>query len=173
MHYVLLDEIPVIKPLLDRFDLVFTFRTSRDEKAIREYTLKKSKHDDCLIPDYSTYLMKHIMYAKQIAPNPKISEEASSMLNEFYIEIAKTTGSPRIRETLFNISRMIARLKLRNIVTAEDAKEACQFNHYVVVVVVAVIVVDPTNGRRNLKPVEKDKEGEIAVFATTRLEYSH
>ena len=36
-----LDEIPVIKPLIDRFDLMFVFRTSRDEGAIREYAEEK------------------------------------------------------------------------------------------------------------------------------------
>jgi hypothetical protein len=41
-----LNEIPAIKPLIDRTDLLFVFKKPKDESAIREYTYKKSKLED-------------------------------------------------------------------------------------------------------------------------------
>jgi replicative DNA helicase Mcm len=120
-----LDDIPALKPILDRFDLMFAFRTSRDESVIREYAYAKSSLEDRLMPNYNSYLIKHLMYAREL--NRKVSDDARIMLNEYYIEAAKRIGSPRIRETLFNISRMIAKLHLKEVIDGEDAKEACQF----------------------------------------------
>ena len=56
-----------------------------------------------------------------------MSKDATIMLNEYYVGIAKMVGSPRVRDTVFKTAKMIARLKLKNIVDADDAKEACQF----------------------------------------------
>jgi MCM2/3/5 family protein/minichromosome maintenance replisome factor len=120
-----LNEIPAIKPLIDRTDLIFVFKKPKDENAIREYTYKKSKLEDQLTPDYYNCLRKHIMYAKRI--NPKMSDEAKIMLNEYYIKISINFGSHRIRETLYRLAKAIARLKLKEIADAEDAKETMEF----------------------------------------------
>jgi replicative DNA helicase Mcm len=69
-----LDEFPVLKPLVDRIDLIFTFRNKRDEQIIRNYADSKFDLDDALIPDYTPYLQKHIEYCKRF--NPKMSDEA-------------------------------------------------------------------------------------------------
>jgi hypothetical protein len=71
------------------------------------------------------YLKKHIMYAKQF--NPKFSEIANSMLSEYYVSIGKNFGSRRIRETIFKLAKEIARLKFKEEVDVEDAKETMQF----------------------------------------------
>jgi replicative DNA helicase Mcm len=120
-----MDDIPAIKPLLDRFDYVFIIKTSRDEQLIRNYANARSKYEDIPVPNYNPYLEKHLIYAKRF--NPKMSKEATIMLNEYYIEIARITGSPRVRDTIFKTAKMIARLKLKNVVDAKDANEACQF----------------------------------------------
>ena len=49
------------------------------------------------------------------------------MLKEYYVIIALEHGSPRLLESLVNIAKMIARLKLKTVVEAEDAYEAQQF----------------------------------------------
>jgi replicative DNA helicase Mcm len=120
-----LDEFPAIKPLIDRFDLIFPFRKKRDEIAVREYADQKFDLDDKQIPDYYAYLQKHIEYSKRF--KPKLSEEAKFMLKEYYIDIAKSYGSPRVRETIITIAKMISRLKLKGVVDVEDAKEAMLF----------------------------------------------
>ena len=120
-----IDDIPAIKPLLDRFDYVFIIKTSRDEQAIRNYANARSKYEDIPVPNYNLYLEKHLIYSKRF--KLKMSNEATTMLNEYYVGIAKIVGSPRVRDTIFKTAKMIARLKLKNIVEAEDVKEACQF----------------------------------------------
>jgi replicative DNA helicase Mcm len=120
-----LDEFPVLKPVVDRTELIFVFRNKRHEQIIRNYAHSKFNLDDTLIPDYMPYLQKHIEYSKRF--NPKMSDEAKFMLMEYYISIAKNYGSPRIRETIITIAKMIARLKLRNTVDVADAKETMEF----------------------------------------------
>jgi DNA replicative helicase MCM subunit Mcm2 (Cdc46/Mcm family) len=120
-----LDQIPAIKPLVDRFDLMFVFRTPRDRDVIRTYADKKSDLDDKLIPDYYNYLKKHIIYARQF--NPRLSEEAKSMLTEYWANLAENFGSPRILETLFRLAKARSRLKLKQMVDADDAIETMQF----------------------------------------------
>jgi DNA replicative helicase MCM subunit Mcm2 (Cdc46/Mcm family) len=120
-----MDDIPAIKPLIDRFDLIFVVRTSRDPVAVRAYTLAKAKQEDAIIPNYNPYLEKHLLYAKRF--NPRMSDEAQVILSHYYMSIAKRSGSPRIRETVYKIARMIARLELKTVVDGEDAKKACQF----------------------------------------------
>jgi len=120
-----MDDIPAIKPLLDRFDYVFIIKTSRDEQAIRDYANTRSKYEDIPVPNYNPYIEKHLIFSKRF--NPKMSKEATIMLNEYYVGIAKIVGSPRVRDTIFKTAKMIARLKLKDIVDAYDAKEACQF----------------------------------------------
>jgi DNA replicative helicase MCM subunit Mcm2 (Cdc46/Mcm family) len=74
--------------------------------------------DDTLIPDYTSYLYRF---------NPKMSDEAKFMLKEYYINIAKNHGSPRIRETVVTIAKMIARPKLKNTIDKTDAKDAMEY----------------------------------------------
>lgn len=92
-----LDDIPAIKPVIDRFDYIFIIKTSRDEQAIREYADTKSKYEDIPVPNYNPYLEKHLIFAKRI--NPKMSNEAITMLNEYYV-VAKT--APQGYETQFS-----------------------------------------------------------------------
>jgi len=121
-----INEIPILKPLLDRFDLVFVFRKLKDIKDIRAYAYKKSELDNRKIPEYYNFLCRYIMYAKRF--NPILSEEAKVMLNEYWIELAtRNFGSPRIFDTLHRLAKARARLKLKKIVDTEDAREAMQF----------------------------------------------
>lgn len=141
-----LDKIPMIKPLVDRFDLIFAFKDNRDENILADYAFKKSEMEDRPTPDYSSYLAKHIMYGKQNYPKPKFSEEAKAMLNQYYVSIRIRFGSPRIRETIYRIAQNIARLKLKQIVDAEDAKETVQF-YNVILQQLDMAVASPANPR--------------------------
>ena len=49
------------------------------------------------------------------------------MLKQYYINVALEYGSPRLLDSVTIIAKMIARLKLKNIIDAEDAYEAQQF----------------------------------------------
>ena len=125
-----LNEIPALKPIIDRFDLIFVVRIPKDENVIRQYTYRKSLQEDSLIPDYSNYLKKHITYAKRF--NPIFSDEAKSILNEFFIKLISkhkkdVFNSPRRRDSIYRIAKAISKLKLKNIVDVYDAKEAIEF----------------------------------------------
>ena len=132
-----LDEIPALKPIIDRFDFVFVVRGLDDENNIREFINSKSQQEDSLVTDYSSYLKKHIAYARRL--NPSFSEEAKSILNEFAIKVASKarsnnngsgniwTRSPRRRDSLYRTAKAIARLKLKDVVDIDDANEAVKF----------------------------------------------
>jgi DNA replicative helicase MCM subunit Mcm2 (Cdc46/Mcm family) len=124
-----LDEIPAIKPLLDRLDYLFVFRRTRDEDKIREYIEAKSRLDNIKIPNYVTYLRKHIEHCKRF--NPKCSTQADYMLIEYVIKVLRNYGSPRIRESVYKTAKMIARLKLKSVVDASDAKETMEFFNFI------------------------------------------
>jgi replicative DNA helicase Mcm len=123
-----IDEIPALKPIIDRIDLPFVFRNTKDEDLIRKYAILKSEFETKKIPDYSNYLIKHLEYAKKL--NPKISDEAKTMFSEFFVSIKVRNpnfGSNRILDTLFRVSKAFARLKLKKIVDEDDAKDTIEF----------------------------------------------
>jgi replicative DNA helicase Mcm len=127
-----IDEIPALKPIIDRIDLTFVFRNTKDEDLIRKYAILKSDFETRKIPDYSSYLIKHLECAKKL--NPKISDEAKTMFSEYFVSIKLKTsdfGSNRILDTLFRISKAFARLKLKKIVDEEDAKDTIEFYNVV------------------------------------------
>jgi replicative DNA helicase Mcm len=128
-----LSEIPVIMPLLDRIDLIFIFRITRDREAIATYAFKKTESymlKDSIAEQQeankeSDFLKKYILYTKRF--NPRLTQETGSMLCEYYIDVATRFGSPRVLDALFRISYAIARLKQKEVIDSEDAKEAIEF----------------------------------------------
>ena len=88
-----LDEIPAMKPLIDRFDLIFVTRNIRNEQVLRDYASKKlDLYARKVIPDYILYLQKYIEYSKRF--NPVLSKEAEHMLKEYYVGVALSYCSP-------------------------------------------------------------------------------
>jgi replicative DNA helicase Mcm len=125
-----INEIPAIRPLIDRFDLIFTMRPVTEEKHLREYTYRKSQIiNEKLEPDYTNYLWKHIMYSKQF--HPIITEEAKSIINEFYIQLQKRSNNnfitPRTLDRLYRLVISRARLQLKDIADENDAIEILKF----------------------------------------------
>jgi DNA replicative helicase MCM subunit Mcm2 (Cdc46/Mcm family) len=139
-----LDKIPAIKPLLDRFDLIYTFKDNRSEDHLTEYADRKSAMKDKPTPNYTAYIAKHIMYTKQRYPKPKFSEEAEDMLNQYYVNVRASYGSPRILETIYGIASNIAKLKLKHTVDVADAREAMQF-YNVILQQLDMIIALPSN----------------------------
>ena len=135
----------MIKPLIDRFDLIYAFKDNRDENALADYAYKNSEMEDRPTPDYSPHLAKHMMYAKSF-PKPKFSEEARAMLNEYYVGIRKRYGSPRILETIYRIAQNIARLKLKKLADVKDAEETVKF-YNVILHQRDMVVASPANLR--------------------------
>ena len=122
-----INEIPMIIPLIDRCDYTFPYRMNRDEAYQRDYADRVSEFDNRKAPDYSAYLMKHMMYAKELCPCPEISDKATILLNDYYANVVKELGSPRVRNTLIKTVRAIAMLKLKKIVDEEDVQDAMKY----------------------------------------------
>jgi replicative DNA helicase Mcm len=132
-----LNQFPFLDPIIDRFDLVFPFHDKKTQKERDEFADKLSvieaKKAKKLLPDYTQFLIKYIRYAKQFNP-VVLTDEARIMLTEFYKKISNTGfGSPRILKTLFKLAKAIARLKLKNVVEEEDAKEVMEFYNVILV----------------------------------------
>jgi replicative DNA helicase Mcm len=102
-----------------------------------------------MLPNYLQYLRKYIEYSKRF--DPILSEEAENMLKEYYINVALQYGSPRVLESVTIIARMIARLKLKHVVDAEDAYEAQQIYNVVLQQLQQMInvVTDPSDEAYN------------------------
>jgi replicative DNA helicase Mcm len=77
--------------------------------------------------DYDTFLRKYLMYARTF--NPIISDEAREMLNEYWINMGSVgvRGLPRKLESLESAAIALAKLKLKNVVEAEDVTEIMEF----------------------------------------------
>ena len=141
-----MDELPLLKQVIDRLDLIMIFKQEADEQAIRDFVDKKSEQEDRTIRNYDVFLRKLVLYCRSL--NPKVDQEARSILNEAYIRIVFKVqqnklpfGSHRIRDTLFRITRTIAKLKLKKIADKNDAKEALEFYNSMVQQTIGVIAI--------------------------------
>jgi len=84
------------------------------------------KKEKGLLPDYTTFLIKYIKYARQL--KPELTDEARIMLQDFYVNIKiKGYGSDRVLITLHKLIKAIARLKLKEEADEDDAKEVMEF----------------------------------------------
>jgi replicative DNA helicase Mcm len=134
-----INQIPLIKPVIDRFDLVFVLRDSQDEDELREYAEHKIEKLSKKNPNYYSYLKKHIAFAKQF--KPELSVEAWSLIKEYYVKLCTKHNilsssmkfkSRRTFDTLIRIAKSVSKLKLKNVVDAEDAREALEFFNAVI-----------------------------------------
>jgi DNA replicative helicase MCM subunit Mcm2 (Cdc46/Mcm family) len=130
------NQFPLLAPLIDRFDLIFIFKSKKTKKENDEFIEKLSqieaKKAKKQLPDYTQFLRKYIQYAKQF--NPILTDEAIMMLTDFCKRIINNGfGSPRIIITLPKLVKAIARLKLKDIANEEDAKEVMEFYNVILV----------------------------------------
>jgi replicative DNA helicase Mcm len=135
-----INQIPLIKAVIDRFDLVFVLRDSKDGDELRTYAELKMEKLSTRNPNYYSYLKKHIAYAKQF--RPELSFEAQDLIKEYYVNLGKSSSnlfsssikfkSRRTFDTLVRIAKSVSKLKLKNIVDAEDARESLEFFNAVI-----------------------------------------
>ena len=123
-----LDEIPFEAIILSRFDIVLVFRDTTEEQANREFAYKKIEYDERHIYHNYNFLEKYIEYAKTISPF--ITEEARSILNEYWVRLKRKdefASTNRTLESIYRISKTFARLHLCNIVDMKIAYETIDF----------------------------------------------
>jgi DNA replicative helicase MCM subunit Mcm2 (Cdc46/Mcm family) len=123
-----LDEVPFEAIILSRFDIVLVFRDTREEDVNREFAYRKTEYDEKHLHHNYNFLEKYIEYAKTISP--LITEEAISILNEYWVRLKKKEEfAPTIRtlESIHRISKAFARLHLCNRVDTKIAYETIDF----------------------------------------------
>jgi replicative DNA helicase Mcm len=141
-----LRQIPLTRPVLDRFDLVLVMREDTSEEALIQYMREKTKTLTMEPPNYDNFLRKYIQYARQI--NPTLSDESIELIQCYYVQLKSKNpefGSKRMLETIIRICKAISRLKLKKVVDAEDTREAQQFYNAVI-----------TKYIENLAPIPND-----------------
>jgi DNA replicative helicase MCM subunit Mcm2 (Cdc46/Mcm family) len=122
-----LNELNIIPPVLDRFDLKFYVKSKTEENEIRELAYGMAEQQDRIVPDYSPFLRKFLIYSKRI--KPKITDRAKSILTEAFVSMQKSNPevTPRRQEALFNLARARARLQLKEIADEQDAYSVVKF----------------------------------------------
>ena len=125
-----LNQLNIIPPLLDRFDLKFYIKPPIDEKERRKRAYMMAQLQDQAIPDYSPFLKKYLLYIKQI--NPALSPEARSIITEYFIHMEETNInrgaiSARRLDVLFNMARSRARLQAKSVADRDDALATVEF----------------------------------------------
>ena len=80
------NEVTIIAALRDRFDLIYVFLREKGRDKLLEYADKKGRlFTQEKMPKCEPFLVKYIMHAK--IHNPKLSEEARSILNKCYADL--------------------------------------------------------------------------------------
>merc|ERR1712203_1292697 len=133
------DNINMPKNLMSRFDFIWLMLDKRDREMDRRLaehllsmysvTSEKKKIEALIEPEL---FRRYVAFAKRWV-FPVISEEASKSLIANYTSLRNMGGSreiltatPRQLESLIRISEAIAKMELREVVTAIDVDEAVQ-----------------------------------------------
>jgi DNA replicative helicase MCM subunit Mcm2 (Cdc46/Mcm family) len=141
-----LDEVPLLKTIIDRLDLILIFKPEANEQGIRDYIDQKAEQEDKPIRNYDNFLRKLMLYCRSL--NPVVDEKAKSILKESYVRMSiqikqnnLAFGSHRLADTLFRVTRAIARLKLKKVADATDARQAIEFYNSMIMQTIGVIVI--------------------------------
>ena len=139
------EQIPVEKPLLSRFDLIFPLRDYVDEELDEKIANRILELNNQLVNNEDIdkkiievdgkqieltfdFICKYIRYASCRVVT--LSDEAKEVLSKFYISLRKETKkagesiTPRRLESVIRITEAIAKIKLKDVADKEDAKEA-------------------------------------------------
>ena len=139
------EQIPIGKPLLTRFDLIFPLRDNVDMNSDEKIANRILKLNNQLIKKEDINRKTIEIDGKQIKLNPDfiykyiqyasnrivtLSEEADKVLSKFYVGLRQETKragegiTPRQLESAIRITEAIAKAKLKDTADEEDAKEA-------------------------------------------------
>lgn len=134
------EQINLPPALINRFDLIFTIKDlpqmEKDEKTAR-HILKLHQTPDISEPEVSTQLLKkYISYARQKV-RPVLTDAAIDEIKDFYVQLRNREVSDeraaraipisaRQLEALVRMSEALAKVRLSDKVTREDARRAIE-----------------------------------------------
>ncbi|HIG97421.1 MAG TPA: minichromosome maintenance protein MCM [Candidatus Aenigmarchaeota archaeon] len=130
------EQIQIPETLLSRFDLKFALRDIpdkiNDEQLAAHIIISRTRPDMIEPPISMNLLRKYIAYARQIN-SMELSEDASGMLKNFYVDMRNRYGSTekqavsitlRQYEALIRLAEASAKVRLDNTIRKEDAERA-------------------------------------------------
>ncbi|WP_048152640.1 LAGLIDADG family homing endonuclease [Palaeococcus ferrophilus] len=141
------EQLELPPTLISRFDLIFVLLDEPDEEtdaAIAEHILKVRRGEKEVVTPKVPYdlLKKYIAYARKNV-HPVLSKEAMEEIKRYYVKMRKrrprTEGEEEVKpmpitarqlEALIRLSEAHARMRLSDVVTREDAKEAIELVEY-------------------------------------------
>jgi replicative DNA helicase Mcm len=142
-YHTISENINLSPPLLSRFDLILVLRDkpdeARDRKIARQIFKKQgggaqtgSSDPDLQDPPIPKDLLRKYIYHARKTCRPVLKEEAHALLEDFYVQLRKTGSDEknavslcaRQLSGLVRICQALAKMRLSNEATVEDAKDA-------------------------------------------------
>ena len=159
-YKALAEQIDLPSPILSRFDLIFVIEDKPDvtnDSELAQHILdihQKNSVEYAIEPDL---LRKYIAYARKNS-NPKLTNEAMDVLKEFYVSTRNSSSeeqgpvpiTARQLEATIRLAEASAKIRLKDEVEAEDAKEAVKLQ----MACLKEVGVDPETGEIDIDKVE-------------------
>ncbi len=155
------EQIELPSTILSRFDLTFVVEDKpniENDKKLASHILKIHKDHSIHFEIEAELLRKYIAYARRDI-HPKLTDEAISVLQEFYVGMrkggAEDEDSPvpitaRQLEALVRLSEAHARIRLSELVTYDDATRAINLQQKCL----KQVGLDPETGKIDIDKVE-------------------
>ncbi|NJE02111.1 minichromosome maintenance protein MCM [Thermococcus sp. JdF3] len=135
------EQIDLPPSLMSRFDLIFTFINTVDEKKdkmVAEAILKRWYEGERIKPPYSPeFLKKLIIYARKKIKTLKLDPQLNEEIQEYYLKLRKRlknsegfSVTPRQLEAVLRLAEAHARMHLHDTVTKEDFEVAVSLLEY-------------------------------------------
>jgi replicative DNA helicase Mcm len=127
------DQIPLRRELIDRYDLIFAFKDStskseREKYAWQKLAILERTFRDEINPESDYILLRKIIQHARTFNPVELTEEAKSMITEFYSSLDATKfPTRRVLDVATRVSMAFARLYFSDLVTGEITKKALDF----------------------------------------------
>jgi len=166
---VVSEQIDLLPSMLSRFDLVFALRDTIDadkDRSVCEAILRARQGSEVATEYSKDEITKYIIFAKSKIGNISYSEEAIKILTDKFVRIRSANTDETIpitnrqMEGLSRISEACAKLRLSDVVEAEDANIALGILDYYL----NTMCMDPATGKYNSDMINgTENEGQKKV----------
>ena len=154
------DQIDLPAPILSRFDLTFVIEDKpnvENDRKLAQHILKTHQYSSVEYEIEPELLRKYIAYARKNI-NPKLSEGAVQVLEDFYVEVrggaveedAPVPITARQLEAIIRLAEASAKLQLKESVDADDARRAIKLQKKCL----EQVGYDPDTGKIDIDKVE-------------------
>lgn len=154
------EQIDLPSTILSRFDLTFVVEDKPDEdkdRKLAKHILKIHQEDSIPFEIEPELLRKYIAYARKEV-HPVLTDEAMLVLEEFYVSMRNSSideDSPvpitaRQLEAIIRLSEASAKIRLKEFVEADDAKQAIKLQQ----ACLKQVGYDPETGQIDIDKVE-------------------